>query len=210
MTMRKKITTLGAVILASACMLLCSCNDDIERSRVLFGEWQGYWGMFYEYNYRGRIYRFDSYSTDVVFYPDHEYATYGEGYQVDWYDRGPYSRLSFRFAWEVRNGIIYLTYPGFHEYDAEIYDYYLDDFQFSGYFGNSGSGFRLRKIYDYDWTPYYSYDYRYWTYDSWNWDGYYDYYAKSLNGTEAVQKDDSDTNAEDGIIRIGNRLAEEK
>ena len=61
--------------------------------------------MYYEYEYRGHIYTFDSYDTDIVFYPEYDYATYGYGYQVDWYEEGPYERMSFKFNWEIRDGV---------------------------------------------------------------------------------------------------------
>ena len=181
-----------------AAMMMTACDSDSSRSEVLFGEWEGNWGMYYEYEYRGRVYIFNSYMSDVVFYPDHRYATWGDGYQVDWYSEGPYSRISMYFKWEVRNAIIYLTYPGYPEYNADIYDYYLDDYRFRGRFSHSSDMFNMRRLSFYDWAPYYGYDYYYWTYDPWVWDGYNGYYYSRATDSNAKE-------SEGRIIKIGNR-----
>ena len=213
----KKFTTITALVIASFCgLLMTNCNTDIQRSRVLFGEWEGYWGMYYEYLYMGRVYIFNSYATNLVFYPNHEYATYGDGYQVDFYRVGPYSRISLHFFWEVRNGRIYLSYPGNREYDAEIYDYFLNDFEFYGYFGSTSERFDMVKLASYNWAPYYQYDYHYWTYDSWSWNGYDGpYYTRStetenLSDNQIPDLSEGDSTNEGRIIKIGCRKAEEK
>ena len=198
-----KTLVLGCI----AVLMMTACNSDSGRSEVLFGEWEGYWGMYYEYEYRGRVYVFDSYMSDVVFYPDHRYATWGDGYQVDWYDYGPYSHISMYFKWEVRNSVIYLTYPGYPEYNSDIYDYYLDDYRFRGRFNNSSDMFNMRRLTFYDWAPYYNYDYYYWTYDSWAWDGYNGYYySRAANEGEKGELKGTDS-PEGRIISIGNRFS---
>ena len=186
---------------------------------VLSGQWQGNWGMYYGYTYPDGFYdEFDSYDTDIIFYPDYDYATHGYGYQVDWYDRrpnangniSPYQRLSYRFNWSIINGVINLTYPGYPEYNTSIRDYRLNNSHFTGYFPNSSEPFRLNKIqdfyswYDYD-NLYRSYGY---VYLEWDWNGvyYYDsYYAKtrSAEATDSVGKP-----AEGRITKIGSRLSE--
>ncbi len=225
----KKIKNLATKAMALICVCLCgvlltNCNDDLQRTRALFGEWRGYWGMYYEYEYRGRVYVFDSYNTDLVFYPNSQYATYGDGYQVDWYLKGPYSRISLHFLWEVRNGRIYLTYPGNHMYDTDIYDYFLNDFEFYGYFGNSNERFDMVKLAQYNWAPYFGHEYYYWTYDDWSWNEYNGYYytrsTKKGNladkarqdtiGTSAEVASSEDTTTEGRIIKIGCRKADEK
>ncbi len=194
------------LFLVSCMALLTACNRDSERAEVLFGEWEGYWGMYYETEYRGRIYVFYSDYSDIVFYPDHKYATWGDGYQVDWYSVGPYSSISLYFTWEVRNGAIYLTYPGYPEYNADIYDYYLDDFRFRGYFGGSGESFDMYLLRAFDWAPYRGYTYHTWAYDPWVWDGYNGYYyTRSTSHTE--DKNAFATESKEGrILRIGNRF----
>lgn len=213
----KFFTAVVSLVFTSFCgLLLTSCNDDLQRSRVLFGEWQGYWGMYYEYLYMDRSYIFTSYSTDLVFYPQHEYATYGDGYQVDWYSVGPYSRISMHFYWEVRNGRIYLDYPGYSEYNAEIYDYFLNDFEFYGYFGSNGERFDMVKLASYNWAPYRQYNYYCWRYDDWSWNGYDGpYYTRStedkiLSDNQNPVLSDGDIPNEGRIIRIGNHMAEGK
>lgn len=208
--MKKAITILQLLAAVSLCTVLSSCNDeDTEESIVLSGQWQGDWGMYYEIEHRGHIYTFDSYDTDIVFYPDYDYATHGYGYQVDWYREGPYERLSYRFDWNIRNGVIYLTYPGYPEYNTSIRDYRMNNNRFTGYFDNGSDPFYLNKIADYyDWTYYYDYGYyHYWTYDSWDW-GYYPYYAKTRS-TSADNDTASVPSTEDRIVKIGSRLAEQ-
>ena len=59
-----------------------SCNsDDENEARVLSGEWEGDWGMWYE-DEDGYIYDADYSYIKLV--PYHHYATHGIGYQ-DYY-----------------------------------------------------------------------------------------------------------------------------
>lgn len=124
---------------------------DYNQSKALSGQWTGNFGMYYSYN--GRYY--DADFTDVVFYPDYYGATRGYGKQVDWYAYGPYEYIYHKFNWELRDGIVDLFY--YHDTDLNTFirDYKMTNDYFSGYFGNSSDGFRLRKISDYyNWTPY--------------------------------------------------------
>ena len=34
-----------------------SCDEDVMQATVLSGKWQGDWGMYYQYEYRGGIRR---------------------------------------------------------------------------------------------------------------------------------------------------------
>lgn len=224
--MKKAFTLFNIVALLGICAAFTSCTDeDVDESMILSGQWQGNWGMYYDYEYRGKIYTFDSYDTDIVFYPEYDYATYGYGYQVDWYNRGPYTRMSYRFRWSIKDGIVYLTYPGYPEYNTSIREYYLNNSRFTGYFTNGTEKFTLHKIADYyDWSYYYDYgDYHYWYNDSWSWGGYYDggyydggyygdgyyyddyYYAKTR---ETVKSEPADSVKEGRIVKVGSRLAE--
>ena len=179
--MKKAISLFSIIAMAGLCLMFTSCaDDDTEEAMVLSGQWQGNWGMYYGYTYPDGFYdEFDSYDTDIIFYPDYDYATHGYGYQVDWYDRrpnangniSPYQRLSYRFNWSIINGVINLTYPGYPEYNTSIRDYRLNNSHFTGYFPNSSEPFRLNKIqdfyswYDYD-NLYRSYGY---VYLEWDW-----------------------------------------
>ncbi len=139
----------------------------------LSGQWTGNFGMFYDYEYRGQIYTFNSYDTDIVFYPDYNYATHGYGYEVDFYNEGPRTKMSFRFFWKINGGNIYLDYPGRSEKNTTIRDYSLDRYYFTGCFENGTQQFSLRKMADfYNWNDYSGYDYRYWDNPDWNWDSY--------------------------------------
>lgn len=202
--MKKSITLFSTIALLIACASLTSCdNGDVEESIILSGQWRGDWGMFYEIEHRGRIYRFDSYDTDIVFYPDHDYATHGYGYQVDWYDFGPYERLSFRFEWSVDRGIVNIYYPGYPEYNTFIRDYHLSGDYFSGYLGDSNTWFSLGKIRDfYNWGYYSQWNYHPWEYSGWSWDYYYGRTTRSTNDEEPT------LSTEDKIIKIGSRYTE--
>ena len=201
--MRKSITLLNTIALLVMCVAFTSCeNEDVKESIVLSGQWRGDWGMYYQIEHRGRVYTYDSYDTDIVFYPDYDYATYGYGYQVDWYDYGPYERLSFRFKWSIDNGIVKIYYPGYPEYDTFIRDYRLSNDYFSGYLGNSNTRFSLGKLRDYyDWTPYSYYDYYPWAYYGWTWDYYY-------GKTRSTDCEEVPLSSDDKIIKIGNRYME--
>ena len=203
--MKKTFTLFSLLAVLGLCTMFTSCtDDDTEEAMVLSGQWRGDWGMYYEIEHLGLIYTFDSYDTDIVFYPDHDYATHGYGYQVDWYREGPYERLSYRFNWSINNGVIHLTYPGYPEYNTSIRDYRMNNDRFTGYFSNGTQPFYLYKIADYyNWSYYYDYDYHYWYYDDWSWD----YYAKTRSA--AAESDSADgLTKEDRIVKIGSRLAE--
>lgn len=211
------------LIALTACFTLTSCegwqliDDDYDQSKVLSGQWQGDFGMNYIYRYNGRNYTFDSYDTDVIFYPDHNGATYGWGKQVDWYEYGPYEYIYNRFNWEIVDGILYLTYPNDPRMNTDIYDYHMTNDRFTGYFDDTYEQFCLYKIRDYyNWTPYvntYGYGARNNWYDS------YRYYAK----TRAIAVSDTLTAApadttltcptqqqEGEIIAIGRRTTAHK
>lgn len=128
---------------------------DRDQSMALSGQWTGDFGMSYTYQQGSRVLTFDSYDTDVVFYPDHSGARYGWGRQVDFYETGPYEYIYHEIRWEIRDGIVYLTYPSDPDFDCWIRDYRMTNDYFTGYFGSSNQQFRLRKLADhYDWTPY--------------------------------------------------------
>lgn len=207
--MKKAFTILNFIALLGLCATFTSCehDEDVHESMVISGQWTGNWGMYYTYQYRGRLYTFDSYDTDIVFYPDYDYATHGYGYQVDFYDFGPYSKLSYRFTWRIDNGIIRMYYPGYPEYNTSIRDYRLSNSRFTGYFDTGTEPFTLRKIADYyDWRYYYDWDYHYWYSDHWDW-GYY--YYSNTRGTADSDTITADTLASEGrIVKIGSRLAE--
>lgn len=118
------------------------------------GQWYGYFGAYYV-DANGVTY--NSYESDIVFYPEYDHATYGYGYQVDWYEDGEYYRISYKFTWEQDNdnNIIKLYYEDHPELNVTIRDCSLnnDYFIFIGYINNIQ--FKLRKIADYyDWSYY--------------------------------------------------------
>lgn len=180
----KKLFFIMSVALA-ATFAFSSCNsDDENEARVLAGEWEGDWGMWYE-DEDGYI--FDADYTYIKLVPDHSNATHGVGYQEDYYSwdtsgrvRSYYRYLWYKFDWEIRNGIIYLYYYDDLNLDSFIRDYRLDNTYFSGYFGDSPNRFRMSKLTDfYYWTPAMYIESGWYGYDVY----YDDYYSKQFEGT---------------------------
>ena len=178
----KRRTLLGNICIMMVALLgMSSCNVvwnmdedmDVHQSIKFAGQWTGDFGMYYNYRHNGRLYTFDSYDTDIVFYPEYDGATYGYGKQVDYYERGPYTHIYNRFDWEIRNGVIYLEYYSDPSLDCTIYDYKMTPDRFQGRFGSSSDRFYLTKIADYyDWTVYMDYCY-YYPNSGWYWSPMY-------------------------------------
>ena len=216
--MKKALSLINIIAVIGCCTMFTSCHEDAdtEISMDISGQWTGNWGMFYEYSWyeNGVKYSqiYDSYDTDIIFYPDYDYATHGYGYQVDWYREGPYQRLSYRFDWSVSNGRIYLTYPGYSDYDAYIYNYRLNPDRFTGYFDGAKEPFNLYKMQDY--YNWYDYENLYRSYGyfylEWDWGGYYydPYYYARTRGTEATDSVGKPSNGR--VTKIGNRFTEPK
>lgn len=180
-----------------------SCDDDIDQAMALSGEWTGDFGMYYEIEdpYTGRWISFDASQTDLVFYPEYEYATYGTGKQIDYYRYGPYKYQYYYFNWRVRNGIVYMEYPYDPGLNVAINDYRMSSTRFTGWIGDVK--FSLYKMRDfYNWGDYYG-DYGYGWNDGWYWDDYY--YSKGRDGKQSVEPDTSNLN-----IRRGNRFMEKQ
>ena len=171
--MKRHYSFLSAMLIACAC-IFSSCVDmeDTNQSMVLSGEWRGDFGMYYTYvDARGREYTFDSYDSYIRFIPDHSYANYGTGTQVDYYEYGPYEYQYYYFTWSVRNGSIYIYYDYDHDLDTRISNYHMTNDYLSGTFAATNTSFRLYKMVDYySWTPYvntYGYGSRYdWGYST--------------------------------------------
>lgn len=196
--MKKFYQFLGAILMAATSFFFTSCDEDVYRSMDLSGSWRGDFGMYYV-DGRGDVW--DSYDTDIVFYPDYDYATKGYGKQVDWYEHGPYSKLYYRFYWEIDHGVIYLTYPHDPELNTSIRDYRLNNSYFTGRCMGASSAFRLEKISDYyDWSYYHNYNYGYYYDNDWYWDS--DYYM--------TRSSDEDADLEKVIVKRGNRFSENR
>lgn len=200
------------IAMAAALTMLTSCDEDVEQAITLSGQWQGDFGMYYQVERNGRVYTFDSYDTDIVFYPDYDYATHGYGKQVDYYQYGPFTYQYYYFYWELRNGVLYLNYPYDSELNTAIYDYVMNSSYFSGYFGESSNSFRLYKLADYYNWGYYSGEYSYGPSDY-----YYDYYGYYTNRSAADKASETDSTSVSGqgadtsdgewkVVKRGNRF----
>ena len=193
---------LGAVVALGS---FTSCDEDDTKGMVLSGEWEGQFGMYYEYQYKwGDYERFFADYTYLDFVPYSDSYKSGYGYQVDFYDDydSPYSEIYHSFTWQVKGGTIYLTYRGEREWDTFIRDYQMSNSELRGYFEYTDTRFSLRKVSDYyDWTPYindfgnYNNGYGY---------GYYyrdGYYAKTRSGAGNADEPGH-------IVRYGNRYVD--
>ena len=204
---------LGIACTALSLFSFTSCmDDDTTVSVTLSGDWDGDFGMYYDYYDRhGRyVETFDCYDTDISFYPDYDYASHGYGYQVDFYRTGPYTKIYHSFEWEIRNQNIYLYYAGEKELDTVIRDYRINSSYFTGYFNNSNTRFSLSKYRDYyEWDPYWD-DYGhsgYGYYDRYDW--YYDddyRYARTRSAAPAIDAEELKADGKDFTIRYGNRF----
>ncbi len=217
----KKLNLLGllAGVFCSTLSLISftSCDDDVSMSVVLSGDWEGNFGMYYDYYDRhGRfVETFDCYDTDISFYPDYDYATRGYGYQVDFYEYGPYAKIYHSFDWEVVNESVYLYYIGESELNTVIREFRLTDGKFSGYFDNSNSRFTLYKYRGYyDWHGYWN-DCGHNGYYYYDRAGWYDNYYRSTRSAAPANNEASADKAEeikaegkDFTIRYGNRFNE--
>lgn len=187
-----------------ACTSFTSCDEwydnDYLIARDIKGEWAGDFGMnfTYTFSYYGRHYEetFDSYDTDIAFIPDYQGARQGWGRQVDYYQYGPYEKIYHEFDWRVRNEVLEIRYrrqnPGDPFLDTNIYRYELDNLWFTGFFDNTEVPFRLRKLANYNWTPYDNYNYYY--YDRNNWyDSWYNHYGPFYAKTRSTSTDSIST-----------------
>jgi hypothetical protein len=206
-----------AMLSLSSCGMVIGWEEDmdVKQSIKFAGQWTGDFGMYYTYRHHGRLYTFDSYDTDIVFYPEHNGATWGYGKQVDYYERGPYSHIYNRFNWEIRNGIVYLQYHSDPSLDCAIYDYRMTSDRFQGRFGSSNDRFYLTKIADYyDWTVYMDY-YYYYPNNGWYWSPRYamknglaelDEQKRIKVKTENGNQWEAELNEADGIVSYGKRM----
>ena len=204
----RMLMMLAAILCLSSCNLVWNVEDDMDvhQSIKFAGQWTGDFGMYYTYRQNGRLYTFDSYDTDIIFYPEYDGATYGYGKQVDYYERGPYEYIYNRFDWEIHNGIIYLEYYSDASLDCAIYDYVMTDDYFRGRFGSSNDKFCLSKIADYyDWTAYIDY-YNYYPNGGWYWSPMYIQKDTSPTEDTSTAENDNELNEKDGIVSYGKRI----
>lgn len=211
----KRTTLIGRMLMMLTAMLcLSSCgmviaweeDMDVKQSIKFAGQWTGDFGMYYTYSYHGCLYTFDSYDTDIVFYPEYDGATHGYGKQVDYYERGPFEYIYNRFNWEIRNGIVYLQYHSDPGLDCAIYDYRMTADRFQGRFGSSNDKFYLTKIADYyDWTAYMDY-YCYYPNDGWYWSPMYAKNNEDVKPENGEQRNETKSNEKDGIVSYGKRM----
>lgn len=159
--------------------LFTSCDEDEKKGLRLSGEWEGEFFSYYTCHYGNEPRDREFYSdwTYMRFFTDGFDVNEGEGYEVDFYNSGPYDYMYYRFFWKVKEGIISLKYYDAPEMNLDIEDYRLTYSYFRGQFGG-GYDINLRKLSDYHYCVA-NYD---WDWD-WDWDECctqnYGYYVSS-------------------------------
>ena len=103
-------------------LTLTSCKDT-DDSIDLSGEWFGDMASFFIDEY-GNTYWAEH--TEITFIPDHEYATYGYGEEVDYFDAPcPLIYQNLYFKWRIKKSVLYLTFPDAPDMNVEIRDYHF-------------------------------------------------------------------------------------
>ncbi len=145
-------------------------SGDRQRANVISGEWQGDFGMYYTaiHPISGKAVTFEAAYSYLLVQNDYAGARRGVGKQIDFYRTGPYEYQYYLFYWEVRNGVLYLTYPQDSNLNVAIYDYYLSNSIFTGRVGNSGFRFRLTSLRYNNWGAF-SGNYMFGNYNNWTW-----------------------------------------
>ena len=143
--MKKLFTFLTMMMAVATTTLFTSCDarfwadvEDRAEARTLEGTWSGYIDTYFydRFGVSG-----DSYRTSMYFERENSYG--GWGYEVDYNIYSRYDDYYYcEFRWEVANGAIRIRYADSWN-DVYIYDYVLDDYNFSG---SMDDGCRDRRI----------------------------------------------------------------
>lgn len=222
--MKRNYFTSAMMFITMLCSIftLTSCDEENREANRLNGEWEGDFGMYYEYRHSGRTYRFDSFDSYLQL-NNGLFSDHGTGVQIDFYDYGPYREVWHDIVWRVNRdtyGNLYLSfhYRGESEWDTDIYRYRLNSYQFSGYFGDSDNRFILHRLTPpegFSWEPYYAQDYGYYYNSGWS-NSYFDrypYYAPSKNSKTKTEADATATDPECYVpayseLTFGNRYVD--
>lgn len=193
-------TWMMAAVVLVAMTTATSCDRDREEAYILSGEWTGDFGMYYYDGYSDRT--FWANYTDIRFVPSYDYATHGYGEEIDFFRPPcPIRYQSFYFHWEIRHGVIYLSFPYNHDLDVAIRDYRLNSDYFEGYFGDTNDYFRLVKLYNfYGWNSYDPYNYYGYSY-------YDDYYYGYAKGRDASEREEHVVSGDPKDFRFGRSLS---
>lgn len=135
-TMKQKLSRLASfLVLILLTTMLHSCQEDEAIAYTLDGIWEGEVASDY-FNYRWGTVTTEYQDVDMQFYVDEYARNSGVGVEYDYQSNGYYVRCTF--SYEVRNGIIYLSYSD-GSYVA-IRNYHLTGSTFSGEFIDYNTG----------------------------------------------------------------------
>lgn len=198
-------------VLALAALSLTACDERVMEAERLAGEYEGNFGMYYEYTRGGRTYAYDA-AYSYLRLDNYAFSMKGEGVQIDYYKYGPYTEIWHKIRWKVQKDAQgrYITfhYLWEKEWDTNIYDYELNEYEFYGFFGTSSKQFYMRNLNPPDgfsWDPYYRHDYGWNLNSGWR-EGYYGYDGYYYRAPARDSQAEAPAPKE---LRFGNRFQEQ-
>lgn len=198
----KKLKFILAMALAAVMSLsFTSCDKDAITAGYLDGTWEG--TLVSSVDYYGTTYYANS--VDVCFDAG---WTSGTGHWIDYYSSAPWRYVYNRIDWNVRDGVIYITFRDTKE-TARIRNYTLNDTRFAGEIEFGGSDtwktFSLVKTSFNSWSNYY-----YYGSDSWSnyWRGNYGGFSwsKTQNPGISMPSRSADANQKDSVPALIRKL----
>ena len=151
--MKKFTSFLTVALMALMSLTFTSCDEDSDIAYTLDGTWSG--NMYVEYGGYDATYTVIRFDQNDGFYS-------GTGYWIDYYDRNYWDGRNYianRIRWTVRNSNIYIDLID-EGNSVVIYDYTLNDRNFSGYVNAENGNRAYFEMYsdskgynwrDYDW-----------------------------------------------------------
>lgn len=133
--MKARLRLLAVLMFSMLSFTMVSCDEcwddyedydgdyDEDMSRVICGVWEG---------------DFDGVDTEMEFSPDYRNAKWGYGTEFCGDDK-------FDFEWEIRYGILELTYRDAHDRDCCIGNYHITNKRFKGRLNNTDIHFSFKK-----------------------------------------------------------------
>lgn len=173
--MKKLSTYIVMLVMGLATFSFSGCTEDQLIGMTLEGTWRGDMDIYHTYGGK----KYEAVWSEICFVGDPFRLTQGTGYWYDQYD-GYYfygrNYTASRIRWKVSNGIIYVDFDDYTS--IEIRDYTLNDNRFIGTIWAGGNII--------DFNLYHVNNINYDSYDYYDWDWYWNNYAKGDNGKVAA------------------------
>lgn len=117
----KKTSSISFILLTLLTLALAGCtSDDVDQAYDLDGIWQGTInGNYYQDHFNSG----GSWDTEISFVQEDDYSRSGYGRERDYsHSDGTYNEVGF--TWEVRGGVIYMSYDDGYTIIIEDYEIY--------------------------------------------------------------------------------------